>query len=293
MTEIRTPAGWTGMVVRMAMVALAISMASACQQNQAQDTAATPAAAESSTTATEEGVRLSALAPENLKKERPAAPFDLTGNWFIDTEDGQKPENWRFGPPYPKLTPVAQAEFDISARLAKEGKVYKDDIAECYPAGLPLIMTRYWPMAMIQLPTAVYMVSGFMNSFRTVFIDGREHTPEDIAIQTANGESIGRWEGDTLVVDTKYFVDERHWMDQGGRSIPAGDQLHIVERIRLLKDIDKLEIEYTMTDPEHWEGEWKSTKRFVRVNTEDIGEVVCTPALNEHLTSTQSKAYVR
>jgi hypothetical protein len=284
-------ARWSGLMARAAMVGLAVLTGSACQRSEAEKPAEAPAAA--TTDAPAAGAKLSALAPENLKKQRPAPPFDLTGNWFIDTEDGKKPDNWRFGPPYPKLTAVAQKEFDISAQLAKEGKVYKDDIAECYPAGLPLIMTRYWPMAMIQLPTAVYMVSGFMNSFRTVFIDGREHTPEDIAIQTANGESIGRWEGDTLVVDTRYFVDERHWMDQGGRSIPAGDQLHIVERIRLLKDVDQLEIEYIMTDPEHWEGEWKSTKRFNRVNTEDISEVVCTPALNEHLKSTQSKAYVR
>jgi hypothetical protein len=236
---------------------------------------------------------VSALAPANLKKERPAPPFDLTGNWFIDTDDGKHMENWRFGPPYPTLTPAAQKHFDLSGKYAEEGKVYKDDIAECYPAGLPLIMTRYWPMAMIQLPTAIYMVSGFMNSFRTVFTDGRDHTSEDLAINTANGESVGRWEGDTLVVDTKYFIAERHWMDQGGRSIPAGDKLHIVERIRLLKDVDKLEIEYTMTDPEHWEGEWKSTKRFVRVVDVDIGEVACTPDLNEHLKSTASKAYVK
>jgi hypothetical protein len=241
---------------------------------------------------------LSALAPANLKKTRPAPPFDLTGNWFIDTEDGKKMENWRFGPPYPKLTPAAQHHFDLSAKLATEGKVYKDDIAQCYPAGMPLIMTRYWPMAMIQLPTAIYMVSGFMNSFRTVFTDGRPHSAPDEAIGTANGESIGHWEGDTLVVDTTYFIGERHWMDQGGRSIPAGDKLHIVERIRLLKDvdkpeIDKLEIEYTMTDPDNWEGEWKSTKQFVRVIDEDISEVVCTPDLNEHLKSTASKAYVR
>jgi hypothetical protein len=148
-------------------------------------------------------------------------------------------------------------------------------------------------MAMIQLPTSIYMISGFMNSLRIVYLDGREHTPADLAINTANGESIGRWEGDTLVIDTRYFIDERHWMDQGGRSIPAGDQLHIVERVRLLTDVDKLEIEYTMTDPEHWEGEWKSTKRFVRVTDEDIKEVVCTPDLNEHLKSTASKAYVR
>ncbi len=236
-----------------------------------------------------------ALAPGNLARMRAKGPppFDLTGTWFIDTEGGQKPENWRFGPPYPKLTPAAQKHFDLSAKYDAEGKIYRDDIAECYPAGLPLIMTRFWPTAMVQVPTAIYMVSGFMNSFRTIFIDGRSHSEPDVAIRTANGESIGHWEGDTLVVDSRYFVRDYHWMDQGGRSIPAGEQLHIIERIRLLKDVDKLEIAYTMTDPEHWEGEWKSTKHFVRVNDVDIGEVVCTPELNKHLTSTQSSTYVR
>jgi hypothetical protein len=82
-------------------------------------------------------------------------------------------------------------------------------------------------------------------------------------------------------------------MDQGGASIPAGEQLHIVERIRMINDKKQLEIEYTMTDPEHWEGEWKSTKRFNRVNDEDIQEVSCLPDLNEHLQSTTSKTQVR
>jgi hypothetical protein len=273
-------------------IVAALAMVGACQRSQPSGAPTAPAAATDSAEASKPGFQLSALAPANLKKERPAAPFDLTGNWFIDTEDGKSPEAWRFGPPYPKLTPVAQGHFDASQKAAEQGKVYKDDIAECFPAGMPLIMTRYWPMAMIQLPTAVYMVSGFMNSFRTVFIDGREHTDPELAIATANGESIGRWEGNALVVDTRYFVDDRHWMDQGGRSIPAGDQLHIVERITLLPE-DKLQIEYTMTDPEHWEGEWKSTKKFVRVNDSDIGEVVCTPDLNAHLKSTQSSAYIK
>ena len=53
---------------------------------------------------------LSALAPENLSKPRPKAPFDLTGNWFIDTSTGANA--WKFGPPYPKLTPKAQKEFE-------------------------------------------------------------------------------------------------------------------------------------------------------------------------------------
>jgi hypothetical protein len=48
-----------------------------------------------------------------------------------------------------------------------------------------------------------------------------------------------------------------------------------------------------MTDPEYWEGEWKSTKRFNRVDDVDIQEVSCLPDLNEHLQSTTSKAQVR
>ena len=239
----------------------------------------------------EPGRQLSALAPENIAKARPAAPFDLTGNWFIDVTEN--PNAWRFGPPYPKLTAAAQVHFDASQVAAKEGKVYRDDIGQCWPAGLPLIMTRYWPMAMIQIPTAIYMVSGFMNSLRIVYLDGRSHTDPDIIVRTFNGESTGRWEGDTLVVDTVGFRGDHHWMDQGGASIPAGEQLHIVERIRLINDRKQLEIEYTMTDPEHWEGEWKSTKRFNRVNDEDIQEVSCLPDLNEHLQSTSSKTQVR
>jgi hypothetical protein len=234
---------------------------------------------------------MSALAPANIAKSRPASPFDLTGNWFIDVSES--PDAWRFGPPYPKLTAAAQVHFDASQRAAKEGKVYRDDIGQCWPAGLPLIMTRYWPMAMIQIPTAIYMVSGFMNSLRIVYLDGRAHTDLDIIVRSFNGESIGHWEGDTLVVDTIGFRPDHHWMDQGGASIPAGEQLHIVERIRLVNDGKQLEIEYTMTDPEYWEGDWKSTKRFNRVDDVDIQEVSCLPDLNEHLQSTTSKAQVR
>jgi hypothetical protein len=268
---------------------LAVSACTAPAEAPGNTPANTPVA--ESGVPSEPGRQLSALAPENIAKSRPAAPFDLTGNWFIDVTEN--PNAWRFGPPYPKLTAAAQVHFDASQVAAKEGKVYRDDIGQCWPAGLPLIMTRYWPMAMIQIPTAVYMVSGFMNSLRIVYLDGRSHTDPDIIVRTFNGESIGRWEGDTLVVDTVGFRGDHHWMDQGGASIPAGEQLHIVERIRLINDRKQLEIEYTMADPEYWEGEWKSTKRFNRVNDEDIQEVSCLPDLNEHLQSTSSKTQVR
>jgi hypothetical protein len=233
----------------------------------------------------------SALAPANLAKPRPKPPFDLTGNWFIDTTGN--PEAWRFGSPYPKFTAAAQLHIDASKKAAAEGKVYRDDIGQCWPAGLPLIMTRYWPMAMIQLPTAIYMVSGFMNSTRIVYLDGRTHTDPDIVVRTFNGESIARWEGNTLVIDTRHFRGDHHWMDQGGLGIPAGEQLRVIERVRMMSGGKQLEIEYTMTDPQYWEGEWKSTKRFNRVDDVDIQEVECLPDLNEHLQSTTSKTQVR
>ena len=151
-------------------------------------------------------------------------------------------------------------------------------------------MTRGWPIAMIQVPTAIYMVSGFMNSLRTIYLDGRPHSDPDIVVPSFNGESIGRWEGDTLVVDTKYFVNDHHWIDTG---IPASDQLHIVERIKLINAGNTLEIAYTMTDPKGWEGDWNVTKRWNRVEDMDIAEVSCLPDLNQHMPSTQSKENVR
>jgi hypothetical protein len=231
-----------------------------------------------------------ALAPENLNQPRPEPPFDLTGTWFVDLD--ATPASWRFGPPFPEFTAAARVHIDASRAATADGKVYRDDIGQCWPAGLPLIMTRVWPIAMIQIPTAIYMISGFMNSLRIVYTDGREHAPSDIVVRSFNGESIGRWEGDTLVVDTRHFVDHHHWMDQGGQAIPAGDQLRIVERIRYNEDTDQLEIEYTMTDPEHWIGEWKNMKYFDRVNDVDIEEVSCLPNLNENMLSTSSDSLV-
>jgi hypothetical protein len=235
-------------------------------------------------------VQLSALAPANLSKSRPAAPFNLTGNWFIDNTQGV--QGWLFGPAtIPKLKPEAQKHRDAYVKAIADGKVYRDDIGQCWPAGVPIIMTRVWPIAMIQLPTAVYMVSEFMNSLRVIYMDGRTHTDPDIVVRTFNGESVGRWDGDTLVVETKNFTnDPHHWVDQG---VPASDELRIVERIRMVNDGKTLEIAMTLTDPKNWEGEWKGMRRWNRVDDHDIGEVVCLPDMNDHLQSTSSKVHVR
>jgi hypothetical protein len=231
---------------------------------------------------------LGALAPANIAKARPKPPFDLTGTWL---HGGGQNNSFRFSPPAGfKLTPEAQVHYDAARKAQAEGKVYRDDIGQCWPAGLPIMMTRVWPIAMIQLPTAIYMIQELMNSMRVIYLDGRPHTDPDIAVPSFNGESIGRWEKDTLVIDTKYFVGHHHWVDSG---IPASDALHIVERVRMINEGRTLEIEYTLTDPKSWEGEWKMTKRWQRVDDRDIAEVECLPELNEHMPTTRSDAHVR
>ena len=281
----------TSSMTMRAAAAAALSFAlAACSTapSQPASPAYTPTAAE---VAAEKSGMLSALAPANLNKTRPAPPFDVTSNWFIDVS--QNPQAWHFYlEPLPKLTAAAQKEFEASKKYDAEGKVYKDDIGQCWPAGLPLIMTRYWPMAMVQKPTAIYMISGFMNSVRIVYLDGRKHSEPDVIVRTYNGESIGQWQGNELIVDTIGFRGDHHWMDQDGAAVPAGEKLHIVERFRIINDGKQLEVDYTMIDPDNWEGEWKSTKRFNRVVDADIQEVSCLPDLNQHLKSTTSKTQV-
>jgi hypothetical protein len=231
--------------------------------------------------------QLGALAPENLKKARPKAPFDLTGTWFIDLSAGF--DTWRSGPPYPKFKGEAANAFVESEAAKKEGKSYRDWIGQCFPAGMPVIMTRVWPIAMIQMPTAIYMVSGFENALRIIYTDGRKHTPADEVVRTYNGESIGRWEGDTLVVDTRSMVSDKHVIDDG---LPVSDDFRIIERIRLTNNGQTLEDTWTLIDPNNWEGEWTSVHKWKRMDDTDITEVECLPNLNEKLPATSSKGNI-
>ena len=222
-----------------------------------------------------------ALAPQNLKKPRPKPPFDVTGAWFVDLHEGFN--KFMFGPPYPEFGPEGQQALKEAAAAAARNERYRDSIGQCFPAGMPLIMTRVWPIGMVQLPTAIYMMFGFTNSLRVIYLDGRMHTDPDLVVPSYNGESIGHWEGDTLVVSTKYIEPNEHWIDRG---IPISDQFEIVERMRMLDKGMTLEIAYTMTDPKMWKGEWHSTKRWLRQDYSDIPEVECLPNLNQHLPST-------
>ena len=216
-----------------------------------------------------EGQHLGALAPENLGKQRAKAPFDLTGTWnmVIDPSNG----SYLFEP-HPTLTPTAQKEFDTMTEKAKQGFEYHDDPGACWPLGMPRMMTRYWPIQVIQLPTEIVLITMFDHSVRWIYMDGRGHPPQDELVYTYNGHSIGHWEGDTLVVDTVGMTDSHHYVQEG---IPTGVNLHVKERIRLVDGGKAFEDQFTLTDPDHWKGDWVNTKRYNREDYTDIEEHVC------------------
>ena len=221
------------------------------------------------------------LNPEHLAKDWPEAAFDLTGNWAFRGEQdwGQNYGVYEFKP-HPTWTTKGQKIYDEYQAYAKAGRRYSEPTAECYPAGMPRLMTRYGSLMMLQYPTAIFMVSRLNNEYRAIWLDGRDREPEASRDYNWNGESIGRWESDMLVVETTGFTDENHLIQQG---VFTGDQLMIVERIQVINDGNTMVTEYIMTDPEHWEGEWRHIKFRDRILNADVREASCLPKDNELL----------
>jgi len=138
-----------GQVAAFALWTLGVASSHLSAQTPAPARAQAPAPAP-------EPAQLGVLAPANLAKSRPKAPFDLTGTWLHNTPGGTE----RFDPPQGfKLTPEAQVHYDAGQKATAAGKVYRSDISLCWPAGMPIMMTRVWPVSMIQLPTSIFMIS--------------------------------------------------------------------------------------------------------------------------------------
>jgi hypothetical protein len=99
-----------------------------------------------------------------------------------------------------------------------------------------------------------------------------EHLTCDAVDRNWQGESIGHWEGDTLVVETTGFIGTNRLIQAG---VPSGEQFRMVERISLINDGNTMVSEYTFTDPEYWVGEWKHVKFRDRVLRTDVREANC------------------
>lgn len=233
----------------------------------------------------QDGAILGALARANLAKHRPAAPVNLTGSYTFVIE-GSDADSHNFLP-LPKLTPAAQAVKDKVTAYRAKGFDYLDNAGRCWPTGVPENMTRYWPIQVVQLPTMVIIIAMVNNDVRWIYTDGRPHPADKDLVLTYNGDSIGHWEGKTLVVDTIGFTDVRHFVSDG---VPAGTKLHVVERLGLSADGNTMQDEFKLTDPDNWIGDWKDTKHYSREEHLDLQENKCiyeqemkSPAFNKNL----------
>ena len=126
-----------------------------------------------------------------------------------------------------------------------------DPEASCLPAGVPRATGVPYPIRFIQTPGLIVMLlEGNVHSYRMIFTDGREH-PQDLN-PTWMGHSIGRWEGNTLVVDTVGF-NGKTWLDPGGHV--ATERLHVVERFTRTEP-NLMQYEFTIDDPGAYTKPW-------------------------------------
>jgi hypothetical protein len=128
----------------------------------------------------------------------------------------------------------------------------------CLPEGVPRVFAMPPPFEIVQAPGRIYMFfQSLQNPLpRYIYTDGRAH-PEGYPV-TAMGHSIGRWDGDTLVVDT-VSIDDVTWMDDKGT--PHSDALHVGERLRRVAQ-DTLEIEFRFEDPKAFTKPWTAKKVY-------------------------------
>jgi hypothetical protein len=127
-------------------------------------------------------------------------------------------------------------------KLMKDHLSKDDPEAQCLPTGVPRLAP--YPMKYLQMPKLfVILFEGNIHSYRQIFLDRTEHLKD--LNPTWYGDSIGHWEGDTLVVDTIGFND-LSWFDFAGH--PHTEQLHTIERFRR-PDLGHIDYEVTIDDP--------------------------------------------
>ena len=149
------------------------------------------------------------------------------------------------------LQPWAKALTDDRHRSALASEPY----TRCKPSGGPRQMMSPYGVEFVDLPELrriyVFNVANAL-TYRTIYMDGREHpktlTPSHL------GHSVGRWEGDTLVIDTVGF-NEDFWMNRD--ALPHTSQLHLTERLTRT-NFDTLNYEVTIDDPGAYTAPWTS-----------------------------------
>jgi len=141
----------------------------------------------------------------------------------------------------PQLTPAYEKKYAEWRKQFETGTQEPDTVTRCLAFGIARFGTM--PVEIIQTPGQITLNLGVLHDIRRIYLDGIGHTTG--ADPSFNGDSVGRWEGDTLVVATNNVRPGT--LDREG--VPYSDKLTAVERFRRVGPT-RLEIETTLTDPE-------------------------------------------
>jgi len=146
------------------------------------------------------------------------------------------------------------------AQRWKDVDTKDDPTAVCLPVGPSRAFTAPFPFQLVQTPKLIAFLFEYQTIYRMIYMDGRPHPPDIMEYPEFMGHSIGRWEGDTLVIDT-IGINERSWLDTAGHE--HSGKLHLTERIRKLDD-NRLEYKVTFDDPVFFTEPWSLTRTFTR-----------------------------
>lgn len=213
-----------------------------------------------------------AQAPADSKaKANPRSfdPHDLSGVWMPNKGVLREMIKENSHPP---MTPWAQERFDATIPTQGSRRVAgkeNDPFLKCEPFGIPKILIDDQPFELVQVPGRVFQFFEIYHIWRTIWTDGRElpNNPDP----TWMGYSVGKWDGDTFVVDT-VGVSDRTWVDFFGD--PHSDAMHVTERYRRV-DQKALSIAITIDDPKAYAKSWVNPPFLYTLEPWEIAEHFC------------------
>jgi hypothetical protein len=198
-----------------------------------------------------------AAAAQPAKTSTQATVPDLSGVWNAKQNNYDKASYTKGDPP---MTAWGKEQFDASKPSQGPRGVplqeTNDMVYKCYSPGMPYIYLQLLPMQIVQTPTEVIELFEYDHSVRHIYLDRSSH-PKSLT-PTYMGDSIGHYEGDTLVVDTT-GLNGKTWLDRVGH--PNSDQMHIIEHIRRTTKTN-LHVDLTFDDPKSYTRTWTAQMDF-------------------------------
>jgi hypothetical protein len=175
------------------------------------------------------------------------------------------------GPKPPQVTPAYAREFAVyqEKNRTTPGINFVSPTANCVPPGLPVIMQQPFPIEFLFTPGRVSIITESYSMVRRVYTDGSELPAEPDP--TYLGTSVGHWERDTLVIETRGILPETSPL---AGITGHSDKMRVTERVRLIEP-DVLEITTTVDDPAVFLEPYTSIARYQRHRDWKIMEYVC------------------